>query len=64
MFLLFSASHLANVGTAAYIEDYMAASRRLKDKFGNQTRVGPLPPLMLAGCDNSQLIRSIYEVGF
>jgi hypothetical protein len=62
--LLFSASHLGTVGTVAYAEDYLEAERSLKEKFGAQTRVGPLPPILLAGCDNPMLIRSIYEVGF
>jgi hypothetical protein len=62
--LMFSASHLGMVGTAAYAEDYLEAEKMLKEKFGPLTRVGPLPPVMLGGCDNEALIRSIYELGF
>jgi hypothetical protein len=57
--LLFSASHLGAVGTAAYTEDLLEAEKKLKEKFGAQTRVGPLPPILLGGTDNKQLDRSM-----
>jgi hypothetical protein len=62
LLLLFSASHLADVGTAAYAEDYLEAEKKIKSKFGNLTRVGPLPPLLLDGTNSKQMIRSIFEI--
>jgi hypothetical protein len=62
VFLIFSASHLGNVGLTAYIDDLLEAERRLKQRFGRETRVGPLPPLLLAGCGDPQLTRSLFEL--
>jgi hypothetical protein len=47
--LLFSATHLANVGLAQYTDD-------------KETVCLPLPPFVMGGTDNSDLIRSIYEL--
>jgi hypothetical protein len=60
--LIFSAADLGNVGLTAYIEDLLEAERRLKQRFGREMRVGPLPPLLLAGCGDPQLTRSLYEL--
>jgi hypothetical protein len=62
LLMLFSASHLANVGTAAYAGDYLEAGKKLKSKFWNLTRVGPLPPILLGGTNSKQLIRSIFGI--
>jgi hypothetical protein len=59
--LMFSASHLAKVGLSAYIMDHVEASNRIKSKWGRETRVGALPPLLLAGCPDASLIRGAYE---
>jgi hypothetical protein len=60
--LLFSAAHLGNVGLTAYIEDLLEADKMLKQRYGRETRVGPLPPLLLAGCSDPQLTRSLLEL--
>jgi hypothetical protein len=60
--MLFSASHLANVGVAEYAEQLIEASKRLKDKLGKETLVAPLPPVLLGGCNDPSLVRSLYEL--
>jgi hypothetical protein len=59
--LLFSFSHLCNVGLTAYIEDYLAAEKLLIEKLGRETRVAPLPPMLLTGCDNKHGLRLLSE---
>jgi hypothetical protein len=59
--LIFSPSHLAKVGLSAYISDHVAAITRIKNKWGKETHVGALPPLLLAGCPDATLVREIYE---
>jgi hypothetical protein len=60
LILLFSATHLANVGLAAYIEDLLSVSNLLVEKLGRETRVRPLPPLLLPGCQDSDLVRDLF----
>jgi hypothetical protein len=60
--LIRSASYLGMVGTVAYAEDLLDGVKKVKAKFGPNTRVGPLPPTLLGGCESKALIRSIYEV--
>jgi hypothetical protein len=60
--LALSVAHLACVGLEAYIEDHLEAERGLKKKFGRDTRVGLLPPLLLAGCNNQATVRALYEL--
>jgi hypothetical protein len=62
--LLWSASQLGNVGTAAYAEDLVDAMKTIQVKFGKNTRVGPLAPTLLGGCKNPALIRSIFEIAY
>jgi hypothetical protein len=60
--LIWSASHLGNVGTSAYAEDLVDAMKAIQVKYGKSTRVGPLAPALLGGCEDPALIRSIYEI--
>jgi hypothetical protein len=60
--LLFTASHLADVGLAMYTEDLLAARKMIKEKTGMGTLVSPLPPMLLGGCSDPALLRSIYEL--
>jgi hypothetical protein len=61
MVLLLSTTHLANVGLSAYIADHLQAARMIQDRFGKETRVAPLPPLLLAGCGDSSVVREVLE---
>jgi hypothetical protein len=60
--LIFSLTHLANVGLAAYVEDLMGAKQLLQQMLGKETKVMPLPPMCLAGCNDKSVIRSIIEL--
>jgi hypothetical protein len=60
--LIFSASHLANVGLAAYCSDLLKARDKIWKQTGNKTVVGPLPPILLGGSNNAELIRNIFEL--
>jgi hypothetical protein len=44
LILIFSRTHLARVGTVAYIEDLMAAVAAIKSVLGQEVKVAPLPP--------------------
>ena len=57
--LIFSASHLASVGLTAYIEDLVAANRRIFGVLGSGIYFTWAPPLLLSGTCNSDLIISI-----
>jgi len=61
-FLIGSISHLANVGTVAYIEDYVAARERLMDVCRGRMGVSHSPFVPLAGIEDSLLIRAIVEL--
>jgi hypothetical protein len=60
--LLFSAAHLSVVGLAAYTEDLVRAAKLIGEKCPG-TRVFSGPPLLFAGSENPELIRSIFELG-
>jgi hypothetical protein len=61
--LLFSASHLAAVGTAAYCSDLVEATEMVKRRLGPETVGAALPPIFLNGCGDGPTIRSAVEVG-
>jgi hypothetical protein len=60
--LIFSAAHLANVGLVAYIQDLLAAETKLQARLSKETRVQPLPPLLLQGTGDSNLIRDLVSL--
>jgi hypothetical protein len=60
--LAFSAAHLANVGVEQYARDLVAMETKIKEKYGHETVFQPLPPILLGGTDNSNLIRSLFEL--
>jgi hypothetical protein len=60
--LAFSAAHLANVGVEQYARDLVAMENKIREKYGNETVFQPLPPVLLGGTDNTNLIRSIFEL--
>ena len=57
--LMFSASHLANVGLAAYIEDLVAAKKRVLGALGRDIYFSAAPPMLLLGTGNRELISNI-----
>lgn len=59
--LLFSASHMARSGTAAYCEDFVAAKMKLCSAIPGLI-VGPLPPFLMAGASCARTIRSTIEM--
>jgi hypothetical protein len=59
--LLLSPTHLTTVGLSAYISDHLAATKTIQDRLGRETRVAPLPPLLLAGCSDKTTIREMME---
>jgi hypothetical protein len=60
--LIFSASHLLNVGLAQYTADLVEGIKTIEGKFGKETIVQPLPTIFLDGTDNEELIRTILEL--
>ena len=60
--LLFSASHLANVGLAGYIEDLVAARRALQGALGPDILVSSAPPLLLCGLEREEAIRDVFDL--
>jgi hypothetical protein len=60
--LIFSASHLLNVGLSQYTADLVEANRVVEEKVGRETIFQPLPTILLGGTDSAQLIRSIAEL--
>ena len=56
-----SASHLANVGTAQYIQDWTKSRWWIKERFGDSTVVVPLPPVPVGGLQGRSLIRALVE---
>jgi hypothetical protein len=60
--LAFSAAHLANVGVEQYARDLVAVETKIKEKYGHETVFQPLPPVLLGGTDNFNLIRSLFEL--
>ena len=57
--LMFSASHLANAGLAAYIEDLVAAKKRVLGALGKDIYFSAAPPMLLPGTGNRELISNI-----
>ena len=60
--LLGSASHLADVGVAAYADELGAVAKRILSLFGGCVYFSPCPMLLLAGSNCSMLLRSIIEI--
>ena len=60
--LLGSASHLADVGLTAYIEELCAVAQRIQSLQGGCIYFSPCPMLLLDGSNNSMLIRAIIEL--
>ena len=59
--LIASASHLANVSTAAYGEELALVYMRLRQMFDGTIYIIPCPPMMTDG-SNSALLRSLIEI--
>ena len=57
--MMFSASHLANVGLAGYIEDLVSARRKLAAALGRGIYFAAAPPMLLGGTRNTDLISNI-----
>jgi hypothetical protein len=51
LILMYSASCLADIGTVAYTKELLYAFKVLQDKFGKATKIMPLPPIFLGGCE-------------
>jgi hypothetical protein len=60
--LAFSASHLLNVGLAQYAADLVEMKEDIQSKYGRETAVQPLPPIVLDGIKDETLIRSTMEL--
>jgi hypothetical protein len=60
--LIFSASYLAEARIVAYAEELLAVRTIIQDKIGRATKVLPLPPVYLGGCEDPSLIRATYEL--
>jgi hypothetical protein len=60
--LAFSAAHLANVGVEQNVRDLVALEDKIKKKFRQETIFQPLPPVLLGGTDNTNLIRSLFKL--
>jgi hypothetical protein len=45
LIMLYSASCLAEIGTVSYVSELLMATRALQAKFGQATKVLPLPPI-------------------
>ena len=62
LILIFSVTHIAQVGIADYIEDLIASKKRLTEKLGDNIYVSSAPPLLLCGLDREQSIRDIFDL--
>jgi hypothetical protein len=60
--LIFSASYLAEAGLVAYVEELLAVRSQIQEQFGRATKVLPLPPIFLGGCEDQHLIRAAFEL--
>jgi hypothetical protein len=60
--LLLSVCHLSNVGLEGYVADHLAAEQRIWSSFGKETKIGLLPPLLLAGSSSPATIRALHEL--
>ncbi len=59
---LWSASHLAEVGTASYATNLCNEARRIRAIFGTTLKIAAAPPVMVHGTDHPNLTRSILEL--
>jgi hypothetical protein len=62
LILISSVSHLAAVGTAAYAESLVRASKFLLTGFSDKVTVRPGIPVLLGGAGDSSLVRSLMEL--
>jgi hypothetical protein len=53
---------MAEAGIVAYVEEFLAIRSMIHEKLGKATRVLPLPPILLGGCDKPDTIRGLYEL--
>ena len=60
--LLFSATHLAHVGIAGYIEDLVATRKRITAALGNNIYVSTAPPLLMCGMEWEETIRDVFDL--
>jgi hypothetical protein len=60
--LIGSPAHLANVGLPAYVSDLLEAIEKLQGRLGKETRVRPLPLLLLTGTEDGHLIRDMVNL--
>jgi hypothetical protein len=60
--LMTSATHMRATGTAAYAEDLLDAIKFLRRSLGDHLVYGPLPNMLLDGCDDQPTIRSVFEI--
>jgi hypothetical protein len=60
--LIYSAAYMAEAGIVAYVEEFLAVRSMIHEKLGKATRVLPLPPILLGGCDKPDAIRGLYEL--
>jgi hypothetical protein len=60
--LVFSATFLATVGLELYTLEMQEAERRIHNVLGRETIFQPLPPILLGGTSDSNLIRSLFEL--
>ena len=60
--MVFSAAHLALVGLTGYIEDLVAARRRLLTALGKNIYFTAAPPLLLGGSRCSELVKNIFAL--
>ena len=60
--LLFSATHLSHVGIAGYIEDMVAARKRISAALGGDIYVSTAPPLLMCGMEWEETIRDVFDL--
>jgi hypothetical protein len=60
--LISSASHLADIGVAAYAEELTRCIRFLLQSFSNRIDVKHGVSVLLDGCNSGRLIRSLAEL--
>ena len=60
--LIFSATHLAQVGLTAYVTDLVAAKRRLYSSVGKDVYFAAAPPLLITGTNNKELVNNIFAL--
>jgi hypothetical protein len=62
LILLVSVSQLATIGTAAYAENFVRASKFLSSSFSDKVVVRPGVPVLLGGATGIPVVRSMLEV--